>query len=570
MFLFGMHVMSDSLSLLGGSRLERVFERAADNRFKGVLLGAGVTAVIQSSSATTVMVVGFVNSGVMKLRQAIGIIMGANIGTTATAWILSLAGIEGGNWITDLLKPTSFTPVLAIVGTAMVMFSTRETRKNIGAILMGFSLLMFGMDTMSTAMEPLAQEPAFTNLLTQFSNPLIGVLLGTVITAVIQSSSASVGILQALSLSCVVPYSMAIPIIMGQNIGTCVTALLSCIGANKNAKRAAMVHLYFNMIGVAIFMTLFYSLNAIVGFSFFNQPLGPSNIAVIHTLFNVMTTIILLPFAKGLEKLARFTIRDEKHPRGKQPLLDERFLGTPAFALEQCRNLANKMGLLAHETFTESLDLLKEYDEKKAERIVKNEDALDEYEDILDGFLAKLAGKEFSENDSGEMTVLLHMIGDFESIGDHAVNICESVKEMRKKGGAFTPECKKELEVYVRAARDVANNTFEAYENRDSEIASKVEPLEEVVDRLNKELRKRHIRRVRKGQCNIETGFIFTDILGDIERSSDHCSNIAAHIVSGRLSAVNAHGMRSIAEHEGGFVKRVNRLMEKYSLPSEE
>ena len=427
LFLYGMNVMSDGLAKISGGKMEQILENLTSNPIKAVLLGAGVTAVIQSSSATTVMVVGFVNSGIMKLSQAVGVIMGANIGTTVTSWILSLSGIESSNFVVQLCKPTTFGPVLALVGVILVMFCKNEKKKDIGTILLGFSILMTGMETMSGAVKPLADVPEFTSLLTRFSNPLFGMLAGTLLTAVIQSSSASVGILQALCVTGAVSYNVALPIIMGQNIGTCVTALLSAVGASKNAKRAAMVHLYFNIIGTAIFMSLFYFLHLFVDFSFMSQAAGPAGIAVIHSMFNIFATLVLLPFSKGLEKLACLTIRDKKNTQAPAVenqeflTLDQRFLEKPAFAMEQSRHAASRMAESAQDAFSDALSLLTVYDEAKASFVETTEEKVDRYEDELGTYLVKLNQKDLSSRDSHDLSIMLHCIGDFERISDHAV-----------------------------------------------------------------------------------------------------------------------------------------------------
>ena len=441
LFLYGMETMGNGLEKLSGGRLERILEKLTSNPIKAVLLGAGVTAVIQSSSATTVMVVGFVNSGIMKLTQAVGIIMGANIGTTVTSWLLSLTGIESGNFFVRLLKPTSFSPVLALIGVCFIMFSKKEKKKDAGTIMIGFAILMTGMETMSGAVKPLANVPEFTGILTMFSNPVIGMIAGAVLTAIIQSSSASVGILQALCATGAVNFGTALPIIMGQNIGTCVTAMLSGIGASKNARRAALVHLYFNIIGTVIFMIVFYTINAVVHFSFLDTAANAMGIAVIHSSFNIAATILLLPFGNGLVKLACLTIPDEQKkevPVAEQEksafrLLDPRFLDTPGFAVEQCRQTTIQMAKLAKECFFTSVELLKEFSEEKAERVEALENLVDRYEDELGTYMVKLGGKNLSRNDSHTVSLLLHCIGDFERISDHGMNLKDSAKEMRQK-----------------------------------------------------------------------------------------------------------------------------------------
>ena len=470
LFLYGMNAMGDGLAKVSGGKLEKILENLTSNPIKAVLLGAGVTAVIQSSSATTVMVVGFVNSGIMKLSQAVGVIMGANIGTTITSWILSLTGIQSDNFIIQMFKPTSFSPVLAIIGVIFILFINDSKKKDIGTIFIGFAILMYGMDMMSSAVKPLAEVPEFTNLLLKFSNPLLGVVAGALLTAVIQSSSASVGILQALCLTGAVPFSAAIPIIMGQNIGTCITAILSAIGAKKNAKRAAAVHLYFNLIGTVIFMTVFYLINAVVGFSFFHQAATPAGIAVIHSVFNVTATIILLPFAKGLEKLACLTIRDKKEDvvvsaeDREFMILEPRFLEKPAFAVEQSRNAARKMAEESHNALFTALSLVDKYSEEGVERVENMESKVDGYEDELGTYLVKLSHKDISEADSHSLSIMLHCIGDFERISDHAVNIMESAQELYEKGLKFSENAKKDLEVLGQAVEDIVNTAYEVFD----------------------------------------------------------------------------------------------------------
>lgn len=537
LFLYGMHAMGEGLSKVSGGRLEQILEKLTSNPFKAVALGAIVTAVIQSSSATTVMVVGFVNSGIMKLSQAIGIIMGANIGTTMTSWILSLSGIESGNFFIKLLKPSSFAPVLAIIGVMLIMFSKKEKKKDVGMILTGFAILMTGMDTMSAAVKPLADVPEFTNLFVMFSNPILGMIVGAALTAVIQSSSASVGILQALCVTGSVSYGAALPIIMGQNIGTCITAMLSSIGTSKNARRAALVHLYFNLLGTIVFMALFYALNAAVGFAFMNDAANAAGIAIIHTVFNVFATVVLLPFTKVLEKLAYLTIKvDEEESKAEQnrnelQTLDVRFLDAPAFAMEQCKQLATKMAELSKEALFTSMELLQEYDEEKAVKVEELENRVDRYEDEIGGYLIKLSSKNLSEKDSHVLSMILHLIGDLERISDHAINIMEAGKEMHDKGLKFSQQAEAELAVFTRAVKDIVNISAQVFEDQDKQLAVTVEPLEEVIDHLREKVKKRHIKRLREGLCTIELGFILSDIITNYERVSDHCSNIALAVI---------------------------------------
>lgn len=534
LFLYGMHAMGEGLSKVAGGRLERILEKLTSTPIKAVALGAVVTAVIQSSSATTVMVVGFVNSGLMKLSQAIGIIMGANIGTTITSWILSLSGLEGESFFIQLMKPTSFGPILALIGVVMILFSKKAKRNDIGTIMIGFAILMVGMDTMSGAVKPLADVPAFTNLFVMFSNPILGMIVGALLTAVIQSSSASVGILQALCVTGKVTYASVIPIIMGQNIGTCITAILSSIGTNKNARRAALVHFYFNLIGTLVFMIAFYSMNSIFEFSLLSQSGSAAGIAVIHTVFNIGATILLLPFTKLLEKLAYMTIKEDKDENVETKtiqLIDERFLESPSFAVEQCKHAVIKMADLSKEALFKAIELLSEYSEEKAEEVKALEDKVDKYEDELGSYLVRLCSKNLAQNDSHMVSMLLHLIGDFERISDHAVNIMEAGREIHEKGMIFSEQAKKEIEVFTRAIKDIVNISIQVVEDQDKELAVTVEPLEEVIDHLNDKLKMRHIQRLRDGLCTIELGFVFSDITTNYERVADHCSNIALSIL---------------------------------------
>lgn len=575
-FLYGMEVMGGGLSKASGGRLEMLLEKLTNNKWKAVLLGAGVTAVIQSSSATTVMVVGFVNSGIMKLSQAIGIIMGANIGTTVTSWILSLSGMESDNFFLRLLKPSSFSPVLAAVGVAFLLFSKREKLKNAGTIFIGFAVLMFGMDTMSGAVQPLAEVPEFTGILTAFANPILGVLAGMVLTAALQSSSASVGILQALCATGAVPYRAAVPIIMGQNIGTCVTAMLSGIGASKNAKRAALVHLYFNLIGTVGFMLVFYGINAAVPFDFMNDGANAAGIAVVHTIFNIFATLILLPFSPQLERLACLTIKEEADAEAGSgvceealQILDARFLATPGLALEQCRTAALDMADCAREALFLSISLLHKFDKKAAEKVEKLENRVDGYEDELGTYLVKLSGRDLAAKESHTLSLILHNIGDFERISDHALNIKEAAEELAKKELRFSNKASEELEIFERAVRDIMNLALSALEKEDLTLAKSVEPLEEVIDSLNAQIKKRHIKRLRKGKCTIEMGFILSDITTDYERVADHCSNIAVSLLEIAEEEFGAHGyLDSLrGEENPRFAEEVGRLKERYVLP---
>ena len=574
LFLYGMHVMGEGLSKASSGRMERILETLTSNPIKAVLLGAAVTAVIQSSSATTVMVVGFVNSGIMKLSQAIGIIMGANIGTTVTSWLLSLTGIESSSFIMQFFKPTSFSPILAIIGVALIMFTKNEKKKDVGTILIGFAVLMFGMDTMSGAVKPLANVPEFTQILTMFSNPILGMLAGTILTAVIQSSSASVGILQALCVTGSVTFSSALPIIMGQNIGTCVTALISGIGANKNAKRAAVVHLYFNLIGTIVFMVIVYAVNGIFKLPFWEQATSPADIAIVHSIFNVSATFLLLPFSKALEKLAYLTIRDTEEQTQAEDAsatskLDVRFLDTPGLATSQCKEVTDEMAHAAKKALFYALDLIENYDEEKAKEIEELETLVDEYEDELGTYMVKLSGKSLSEKDNQTVSLMLHNIGDFERISDHALNIKAACQEMYEKQLSFSDKAKEELAVFSKAVRDIIEAAVKAFENNDSEVAVHVEPLEEVIDSLNAEVKKRHIKRLKKGKCTIELGFILSDITTSFERISDHCSNIAVSVLQLKEDSFETHEYLNTLKAKDNITFSVEYEMMKsrYELP---
>ncbi len=544
LFLYGMNAMGDGLAKVSGGKLERILERLTSSPIKAVLLGAFVTAIIQSSSATTVMVVGFVNSGIMKLSQAIGIIMGANIGTTITAWVLSLSGIESDSLFMQFLKPANFSPILAMIGIVFIMFLKNQKKKDIGMILIGFAILMFGMETMSGAVEGLRDVPAFTNILVAFSNPILGVLAGAILTAVIQSSSASVGILQALCVTGSVSYGTAFPIIMGQNIGTTITALLSSIGASKSARRAALVHLYFNMIGTAVFLIVVYSVNAVMPLAFFKDAATPAGIAIVHTIFNVVVTVILLPFAKGLEKLAYMTLKVDESEKGKAEvtaLLDERFLDKPAFAIERCKQVALEMAKISKKSLFEAMALVNHFEEEKVQVVCDLEDEVDHYEDELGSYLVKLSGKDLSENDGRTLSTILHCIGDFERISDHAINIAEAAKKMNSKGLKFSDKATEEIKIFIQAVSDIMDLSVQVFESEDAELAMDIEPLEEVVDRLNKKIKKRHVKRLQNGKCTIETGLMLTDLATNFERVADHCSNIGVCIIQVKEDSFDTH-----------------------------
>ena len=532
-FLYGMNVMGDGLTRLSGGRLERILEKLTDNRIKAVLLGAGVTAVIQSSSATTVTVVGFVNSGIMKLNQAIGVIMGANIGTTVTSWILSLTGIEGNNLLVNLLKPTSFTPILAIIVIFLIMSSKQEKRKDIGAIMIGFAILMFGMDTMSAAVKPLADVPQFTHVLTMFSNPILGMLAGAILTAIIQSSSASVGILQALCLTGSVPYATAIPIIMGQNIGTCVTALLSSIGAGKNAKRAALVHLYFNVIGTTVFMIVFYSLYAFIDFSFMHDAAGVAGIAVIHSLFNIGATVLLFPFANMLEKLATLTIReDEEETTSEFARLDSRFLDSPALALEQCERSANEMAYLTLENVTLALEGIHDYSEEKRNQVIEMEEKIDRYEEEIGEYLRQIANRNVIVEEYAKWNLLVYCIRDLERISDHTINIMSEAAKISKSKAVWPKKLKEEMNFYAEQVHDIVSTTVSAFIKDDGTLANVIEEKETQIDDINKRIKKQNLKRVKKEKTSPDIGIYVKELAINYERLADDCENFAMSLVS--------------------------------------
>lgn len=576
-FLYGMDLLGEGLTGASGGKLEKILEKLTSSPIKAVLLGAGVTAVIQSSSATTVMVVGFVNSGIMKLSQAVGVIMGANIGTTITSWILSLTGIESSNIFISLLKPTSFSPVLAAVGIVFLMFLKKDSLKNPGKIMIGFALLMYGMDAMSSSVAPLAEVPQFASILTAFSNPVLGMLAGMLFTAIIQSSSASVGILQALCSTGILSYATALPIIMGQNIGTCVTALLSSIGATKNGKRAAIIHLYFNVIGTVTFMIVFYALNAVIHFSFLNLTAQEFGIAVIHTAFNIITTAYLLPLRKVLEKLAYATIKlddDEKRIMDNRSgnefaLLDDRFLEAPSLAVEHCKQVINKMADISRESLFISMSLIGGYDEEQALRVGELETRADKYEDALGTYIMKISTKNLKKEDSEMLNVMLHCIGDFERISDYACNLCDSARELQQKNMQFSPKAETELDILSSAVREAVDISFDAFKSNNKNEADKVEPLEELIDTLAVELKARHIRRLREGKCTIELGFAHSDILNNLERVADHCSNIAVDVIQSDQLEFDAHEYLDRIKNKDNqqFARDYKAYKEKYRLP---
>ena len=571
LFLFGMDIMGKALEKQAGGQLQKVLSKLTDNPLKGFFLGLCVTAVIQSSSATTVMVVGFVNSGIMELHQAIGIIMGSNVGTTVTSWILSLSGLQGdGFWIT-MLKPTSFSPILAFIGILLYM-GKNEKRKGIGTILIGFAVLMTGMTTMSSAVAPLQNETWFTNLFVRFSNPLLGVLVGAIVTGIIQSSSASVGILQALSSTGVITYGSAIPIIMGQNIGTCVTALISSVGANKNARRAAMVHLYFNIIGVTLFLAIFYGANLLLDFAFVNETVTAWGIAVVHSIFNLTATAVLLPFANGLEKLAILTIPDDAE-KESFALLDERLLNTPAVAVERARAATADMAELARVGVVQAMSLTHKWDDSLAQKVREEEEKVDKYEDALGTYLVKLSSREMSHADSQSVNTLLHTISDFERISDHSVNVLSSAEEIHAKSIEFSKDAQEELQVLEGAVQDVLSRTTDAFRKGDLHLAGKVEPLETVVDELVRAIKARHVARLQTGSCSIEYGFVLEDLLTNYERVCDHCSNVAVAQIEVAQDSFDTHAYLNDLRYGNEtkeseqFQRRLDRYRERYLFP---
>lgn len=575
LFLYGMNTMGDGLAKVSGGKLESIIEKLTSNKIKAVCLGAIVTAIIQSSSATTVMVVGFVNSGIMKLSQAIGIIMGANIGTTMTSWILSLSGIESDMFIMKMLKPSAFAPLLALLGVILISFCKKEKKKDIGMILVGFGILMVGMDTMSNAVKPLANVPEFTSLFTAFSNPILGVIVGALLTAIIQSSSASIGILQALCATGAVTYAAAVPIILGQNIGTCITAILSGLGGNKNAKRTSLVHLYFNIIGVAVFMVVFYAINAFIHFEFISEVAGAAGVAAIHSIFNIAATLVLLPFTKLIEKMAYLTIPEDEavEENDEFQALDVRFLDSPAFAISQCKHLTVKMAEHSKEALFMAAELCDEYDEKKADEVERLENLIDKYEDELSAYLVKISNKNILEQDSRTLSMLLHVIGDFERISDHAINVMEGAKELNEKKLAFSPQARAELNIYTKAIRDIMNIALQVFEDEDQKLALTVEPLEEVIDNLNEKLKRRHISRLRQGECTIERGCIFADLQTNFERIADHCSNVAVDII--QLNSQDEFDVHDYinelkSEDNEDFMERYRSYKSQYVLPKKD
>ncbi|MCI9145814.1 MAG: Na/Pi cotransporter family protein [Eubacterium sp.] len=576
LFLLGMNTMGSSLEKMSGGKLEGILEKMTNTRIKGVLLGMVVTAIIQSSGAVTVMVVGFVNSGIMELSQVIGIVMGAHVGTTVTAWILSLAGIEGTNIFLSLLKPSSFAPILAFVGIILVMFFKNEKKKTVGSIFLGFGTLMIGMTTMSDAMAVLKEIPEFTSILTKFSNPLLGVAAGAILTAAIQSSSASVGILQALSTTGAISVGAAFPIILGQNIGSCVPVLLSSIGTNKNAKRTAGVYLSFSVIGVIVAMALFYGADALFGLPFIQNTVSPVGIAVIHTLFNVFATIILFPFGKQLEKLMCLIIKDKNDDKkseksGKSAetaLVDERFIITPSYALDKTKEKCDEMAVLAQKNILLCLDFIKMYNRSKDEKIKSNEKLIDNFEDELETYLVRISTMDLSVYDSMRLSKLSHAIGNFERIGDYGVNILKTKRKMHKDKIHFSDDANRELDIMARAVKEIVENSTSAFINDDIELARTIEPLEQVINNLKAELRAKHSKRMEEGECSVENGMLFFDIVNSFERIADHCSNLAVCIIELSQGSYQTHSyLKGVKTAENKtFMKNFENYLNKYSL----
>ena len=567
-FLYGMHVMSSGLERMAGGKLEHALKRMTSNPLKSLALGAGITVAVQSSSAVTVMLVGLVNSGLMNIAQTPGVIMGSNIGTTLTAWLLSLVGLETDNVWLKILKPENFSLIFAMVGAVLIMISKKPRRRDIGSILVGFAVLMYGMKFMSSAVSPLADMPEFASLLTAFRNPLLGVLVGALFTGIIQSSAASVGILQALALTGNISYGMAIPIIMGQNIGTCVTALISSIGVKRNAKKVAAIHVSFNLIGTVFFLALFYGLDALVHFSFTDMPIGAFEIAVVHSIFNVATTILLLPFSKQLVRIANLVVRDKKgkeEPPAKR--LDERLLATPSVAVGESNAMTVDMMKTAHRTLLQALALIEHYDEKTAEEILEQENRLDACEDELGTYLVRLASNKLSAEDSMLVSKMLHTIGDFERLGDHAVNILGSVRELQEKKLSFSPAGQEDLALLSSALTEILSLTAEAYEKNDAEIASRVEPLEQTIDGLVERIKDKHVTRLQNGECTIQLGFILADLLNNFERVSDHCSNIAVSVIEIKHNTFDTHQyLNRVKYGSREFTAQYEEYCEKYGL----
>ena len=571
-FLYGMSVMSSGLEKLAGGRLEQLLKKMTSNRFKSLLLGAGITIAIQSSSAMTVMLVGLVNSGIMELGQTVGVIMGSNVGTTLTAWILSLSGIESDVLWMQLLKPEVFSPVVALVGVVMTMSSKKDRVRSAGAIMVGFAVLMTGMDLMKNAVSPLADMPEFSTILTAFTNPFLGVLVGAVFTGVIQSSAASVGILQALSLTGGITYGMALPINMGQNIGTCVTALLSSIGVNRNARRVSVIHISFNLIGTAVCLLAFYGSDLFFHYTFMDIAIDPAGVAMVHSIFNVATTAMLLPFTRQLERLAYLVVKeDAQESQEEVAFMDSRLLATPSVAIAECANKTVEMARLAEDTILCSLSLLDKYSEKAAEEVIRNEDRLDLYEDQLGTILVQLSSKALSDEDSRNVSKQLHTIGDFERIGDHAVNLLRAAQEIHEKEIRFSSRAEDELRTLVSALKEILGVTTQAFAEGDLRLAARVEPLEQVIDGLIADIKSNHITRLQKGHCTIEMGFVLSDLLTNCERVSDHCSNIAVAQIETAQNAYQAHEYLNALKNSGnaGFQSTFDSYQAQFSITKE-
>ena len=567
MFLYGMKIMGDALEKSAGRQLKNILAKLTSNTFNGFLLGLGVTLIIQSSSATTVMVVGFVNAGIMTLRQATGVIMGANLGTSVTAWLLSTMGIQGGG-VLEYFKPAVFAPLLAFFGILLVMFQKNEKRKDIGVILLGFAILMGGMESMADAVDPLKDSPEFQNVLLTLTNPLLGIIVGTVFTAIIQSSSASVGILQAFAFKGLVTQGMAIPIIIGQNIGTCVSAMISSIGAGKNARRAALVHLYFNIIAAILVAGGFYTINAFVHFDL-SPEISPLGVAIVHTGFKIIALVLIMPCSRILEKLAMLTVPASKNEKESSELLDERLIATPAVAIETSRKVAFDMAKLSVRSLKNSILLLNNYTDKGFENIKAEEDKVDKYEDTLGTYLVKVSSQDLTESDSHELSKLLHIIGDFERISDHAVNVAAAAQEMAEKKVSFSEKAQKEITVMISAVEEILDSSLDAFCNGNIDVAFTVEPLEEVIDYLNTKIRKRHVARLQRGECTIELGFVLNDLINNLERVADHCSNIAGCVIEIEHDALDLHDYlnKLKTEENSKYTEMYNDYRDKYVLP---
>ena len=567
LFLYGMNLMGESLEQQAGGKLQVILSKLSDNPLKGFLLGLGVTAVIQSSSATTVMVVGFVNSGIMQLHQAVGIIMGSNVGTTVTSWLLSLTGIQGDSFWVKMLKPSSFGPILAFAGIILAMFCKSSKKKGVGNILLGFFILMTGMEFMSSSMKPLADMPWFSSLFLHFSNPILGVLAGAALTAIIQSSSASVGILQALALTGSVTYGSAIPIIMGQNIGTCVTAMISSVGASKNAKRAAFVHLYFNVIGVVLFLTAFYSLNTLLHFEIIHDTVSVMGIAVIHSTFNVITTLVLLPFNRVLEKLAILTVPDGTSKDAAAPLLDKRLLGTPAVATSRAHQCTVDMAQLAQSGLLKAMSLVHIWNDQVSDEVVKQEAQVDHYEDALGTYLVQLSGLPLTVDDNRTVNTLLYSLSDLERISDHSLNLRKSALEVRDKQVTFSHQALEDLNLVEWAVQDIVNLTVQAFANQDNNAARQVEPLEQVIDEIVHQVRSHHVERLQNGQCSITNGFILADLLTCYERVADHCSNVAVAMIEVAHDSFDTHEyLQGVKADREGLDRMMDQYRKRYGL----